>query len=114
MKNTLVWLRNDLRLTDNPVLKKAFSTGNNIIIVYIFDETNFQKTELGLPKTGIFRTNFLLESVQDLKKQLQSYGSDLFVYKGKTEEILSNLAQKLEIETVQFSNQPTAFIIKKD
>lgn len=108
MKNTLVWLRNDLRLTDNPVLKKAFSTGNNIIIVYIFDETNFQKTELGLPKTGIFRTNFLLESVQDLKKQLQSYGSDLFVYKGKTEEILSNLAQKLEIETV-FSSKEIAF-----
>jgi deoxyribodipyrimidine photo-lyase len=107
MKNTLVWLRNDLRLKDNPALKKAFKTGSNVIIVYIFDETNFEKTELGLPKTGVFRTNFLLESVQDLKKQLQSYGSDLFVYKGNTEENLSNLAKKLEIETVFSSKEIT-------
>jgi len=107
MKNSLVWLRNDLRLNDNPVLKKAFDTGNNVIVVYVFDETNFEKTKLDLHKTGIFRTNFLLESVQDLKKQLQTYGSDLFVYKGKTEEILSNLAQKLEIETVFASKEIT-------
>ncbi|WP_338814567.1 DASH family cryptochrome [Bernardetia sp. Wsw4-3y2] len=110
MKNTLVWLRNDLRLNDNPVLKKAFDTKEattNVILVYIFDETNFEKTKLSLPKTGVFRTNFLLESVQDLKKQLQSYGSDLFVYKGKTEDILSNLAQKLEIETIFSSKEIT-------
>ncbi|WP_338769430.1 DASH family cryptochrome [Bernardetia sp. ABR2-2B] len=108
MKNTLVWLRNDLRLKDNPVLKKAFDTGNNVIIVYIFEETNFEKTELDLPKTGVFRTNFLLESIQDLKKQLKSYNSDLFIYKGKTEDILSNLAQKLEVETV-FSSKEITF-----
>lgn len=110
MKNTLVWLRNDLRLNDNPVLKKAFETqkkGNNVILVYIFDETNFEKTELGLPKIGISRANFLLESVMDLKKQLQSYGSDLFIYKGKTQEILANLAQKLEIETLFTSKEIT-------
>ncbi len=107
MKNTLVWLRNDLRLNDNSVLRKAFETRNNVIIVYIFDEQNFEKTELDLPKTGVFRTNFLLESVIDLQKQLQSYGSDLFVYKGKTQEILSNLAQKLEIETVFTSKEIT-------
>jgi deoxyribodipyrimidine photo-lyase len=108
MKNSLVWLRNDLRLNDNPVLKKAFDTRNNISIVYILDERNFGKTTLDLPKTGVFRTNFLLESLQDLKKQLQSHGSDLFVYKGKTEEILPNLAKKLEVETV-FSSKETTF-----
>jgi len=111
MKNVLVWLRNDLRLNDNPILQKAFDaakTANNVIIVYIFDETNFEKTSLDLPKTGIFRTNFLLESVTDLQKQLQSYGSDLFVYKGKTEEILLNLTQKLEIKTI-FSSKEITF-----
>ncbi len=110
MKNSLVWLRNDLRLNDNPVLKKAFDRKDevdNVIIIYIFDETNFRKTELDLPKTGVFRTNFLLESVQDLQNQLRSYGSDLFVYKGKTEDILSNLVQKLEVETVFSSKEIT-------
>ena len=110
MKNTLAWLRNDLRLNDNLVLKKAFDTKevkDNVFIVYIFDERNFEKTELDLTKTGVFRTNFLLESLQDLKKQLQNYGSDLFVYKGKTEEILSNLVQELEIETVFSSKEVT-------
>jgi deoxyribodipyrimidine photo-lyase len=108
MNNVLVWLRNDLRLNDNPILKKAFDTGKNVVVVYIFDETGFEKTSLDLPKTGIFRANFLVESVNDLQKQLQSYGSDLFVYKGKTEEILSNLAKKLEIETI-FSSKEITF-----
>ncbi len=108
MKNVLVWLRNDLRLNDNLALKKAFDTGNKVIVVYIFEETNFEKTELDLPKTGIFRTNFLLESVNNLQKQLQKYGSDLFVYKGKTEEILLNLTKKLEIETI-FSSKEITF-----
>lgn len=107
MQNTLLWLRNDLRLQDNPTLKKAFQTGNNVFIIYIFDDHYFQKTELDLPKTGIFRINFLLESLQDLKKRLQEYNSDLFVYRGKTEEILSNLAKKLEVETVFSSKEIT-------
>ncbi|WP_291721600.1 DASH family cryptochrome [Bernardetia sp.] len=108
MKNTLIWLRNDLRLNDNPALKKAFQTGNNVFVVYIFDDHYFQKTELNLPKTGIFRANFLLESIQDLKKRLQEYNSDLFIYKGKTEEILPKLAKKLEVETV-FSSKEITF-----
>ena len=107
MKNTLLWLRNDLRLKDNPALKKAFETGNNVFIIYIFDEHYFQKTKLGLPKTDIFRTNFLLESVQDLKNRLQEYNSDLFIYKGKTEEILPKLAQKLEAKTIFSSEEIT-------
>lgn len=71
MKNILIWLCNDLRLNDNLVLEKVFNGKNNVSIVCVFNEINFEKTELNLPKTGVFRVNFLVESVIDFKKDNQ-------------------------------------------
>lgn len=46
----------------------------------------------GNPKTGAYRTQFLLESVLDLKRQLRSVGSDLLIAMGKPEEVGGPLA----------------------
>ena len=35
---TLVWLRNDLRLADNPALRDALATGGPVLPVYILDD----------------------------------------------------------------------------
>ncbi len=75
MKNVLFWFRNDLRLHDNEALVKAIEKGN-LIPVYIIDPRQFQKNNLGFKRTGAIRAQFLLESLLDLKKSLQSLGSD--------------------------------------
>ncbi|CAM9507717.1 unnamed protein product, partial [Heterosigma akashiwo] len=41
------------------------------------------KTRFGMKKAGKFRMKFMLESLQDLKANLQSKGSDLMVCIGK-------------------------------
>jgi len=80
MKKTIYWFRNDLRLHDQPVLKR-FEYAKDILLlpVFCFDERLFVKTELAFPKTGSFRTKFLIESVTNLKSNLHNLGSDLLV-----------------------------------
>ena len=64
IKKGIVWFRNDLRLHDNEVLRDAISHVHEIIPIYIFDERTFKgKTKFGFPKTGAFRTKFIIESI---------------------------------------------------
>ena len=39
----LVWLRNDIRLDDNPSLKRAFEECNSVICVYVWSPEQLKK-----------------------------------------------------------------------
>jgi deoxyribodipyrimidine photo-lyase len=106
-KTVLLWFRNDLRLHDNEALAKSLEDAETIIPVYIFDERQFGKTSFGFPKTGAFRTKFLLESVGDLRKSFQRIGSDLVIRRGKPELILPELAKSLGASAVYWHEEVT-------
>lgn len=57
--------------------------------MYCFDPRHFVITPYGHPKTGAYRAQFMLESVQDLKASLQKIGSDLIIHLGKPEEAIA-------------------------
>lgn len=106
MQNIIFWFRNDLRLHDNEALLKATKAGN-VIPVYIFDERQFKETPYGFKRTGAFRAKFLLESVEDLRKNLRSIGSDLIIRVGKPEEILTKMADEWQAAAVYASKEVT-------
>jgi deoxyribodipyrimidine photo-lyase len=85
MRTIVVWFKTDLRLHDNETLIKAIAQSDAIVPVYCFDESQFVESEYGFKKTGSFRTQFLLESLTDLDKNLRELGSGLIVLKGKPE-----------------------------
>jgi deoxyribodipyrimidine photo-lyase len=85
MRTIIVWFKTDLRLHDNETLVKAIAQGDVIVPVYCFDESHFVESEYGFQKTGSFRTQFLLESIIDLDKNLRELGSGLIILKGKPE-----------------------------
>ncbi len=85
MRTIVVWFKTDLRLHDNETLIKAIGQSDAIVPVYCFDESQFVESEYGFKKTGSFRTQFLLESLTDLDKNLRELGSGLIVLKGKPE-----------------------------
>jgi len=93
MKKAIVWFRNDLRLHDNEVLFEALSWADEILPIYIFDPRQFANHELGFPKTGHHRLQFIQESVQDLRLNLQDLGADLIVRTGHPEDVLFSLAR---------------------
>jgi deoxyribodipyrimidine photo-lyase len=94
MKVALVWLRKDLRIHDNYALQSALQNATHILPIYCLDpkevDIDFlygkkpmptlpETYKVALPKTGIFRSRFLLESLSDLRKQFRMKKSDLCV-----------------------------------
>jgi deoxyribodipyrimidine photo-lyase len=106
MSNVLFWFRNDLRLHDNEAFLKATQTGD-VVPVYVIDTRLLKNTFLGFKRTGKFRLKFLLESLSDLKKNLQAIGSDLIVKVGIPENELFEIAVKYEVEYVVTSKEAT-------
>jgi deoxyribodipyrimidine photo-lyase len=99
-KTILVWFRNDLRIHDNEILLEAIRKADKILPVYCFDPFYFTKSSSGEFKTGNFRTKFLLESVADLRKNLQAHGADLIIRIGNPAEILPQLCVEYHINEV--------------
>jgi deoxyribodipyrimidine photo-lyase len=104
----IVWFRNDLRVHDNASLSASIGKGVEVVPVYCFDPRNFRELDLGISKTGSIRAEFLIESVDNLKKNLQKLGADLIIRIGKPEETLMELALELKAEAIFFSEEVTA------
>src|SRR5687767_3421739 len=93
MVRSILWFRQDLRLHDNEALVEAVRNSDELIPVYIFNPTHFvSQTEYHTSKTSWSRTQFLIESVQDLRQRLRQHGSELVVRIGHPEKILFSLA----------------------
>lgn len=108
IKKGIVWFRNDLRLHDNEALCDALSHAHEIIPIYIFDERTFlEKTRYGFAKTGAFRAQFIIESVQNLRKNLRNRGSELIVRVGKPEEIITDIARKEKTSWIYCNRERT-------
>jgi deoxyribodipyrimidine photo-lyase len=107
-KRILYWFRNDLRLHDNEAFARAVESADEVLPVYIIDPRWFDDVpQLGFRKTGVFRTNFLLESVTDLRGSLQAKGADLLVRIGNASKILAELAEDIGAEAVYASKEVT-------
>jgi deoxyribodipyrimidine photo-lyase len=107
-KQILLWYRNDLRLHDHLPLTQALATGARVIPLYCFDDRHFGQTKFGFPKTGAFRSQFLIESIADLQKSWRSRGSDLIIRRGLPEAIIPILVQQLGITDVYYYGEVTA------
>ncbi|MFN5459613.1 MAG: DASH family cryptochrome [Bacteroidota bacterium] len=105
MKTKIFWFRNDLRVHDNEALLKAASSSDELIPLYIFDPRNFEKNEWGFSRSGFFRTKFLIESVQDLRNNIQQKGGKLIVRYGYPEKIIPALCKENGVATVYFSKE---------
>ena len=97
--NTLLWFRNNLRVTDNISLQKACEA-DKIIGVYFFDPRQFAQGDYGFKKTERYRAKFLIESVANLKVNLKKLNIPLYLFIEKPEEKINDLLLKHEINTV--------------
>ena len=107
-RTILVWFRNDLRIHDNEILVRALEHGNKIVPVYCLDPRQFEMTEFGFRKTGIFRASFIRQNLLDLKQTFKKFGGDLLVLQGKPEDILPQLCQTYQADEV-FHHREVAF-----
>ncbi|XP_025105331.1 cryptochrome DASH-like [Pomacea canaliculata] len=102
MKTVIYLFRNDLRLHDNESLYWACQNADTVLPVYCFDPRHFGKTwHFGFAKTGPHRLKFLVESVVDLRGNLQKHGSDLMVRQGKPEDVIPDIISQLGKDNVE-------------
>ncbi|GGI57708.1 DASH family cryptochrome [Winogradskyella haliclonae] len=104
---SIVWFRNDLRVYDNAVLYEACKTGNKLIGVYCFDPKQYTIDKYGFKRTEKYRTRFLLETIIDLKQNLDKLNIDLLVYNAAPEDIIPKLVEEFNVRDIYFQTEWT-------
>lgn len=95
----LAWLRNDLRLADNPALSAAVSGGGVAIAVYIHEETDDVR-----PPGGAARW-WLHQSLVALETALAALGIALIVDRGDPAEVLPRLVAEHQVASVYWNRR---------
>jgi deoxyribodipyrimidine photo-lyase len=96
----IVWLRDDLRLSDNPALTAAANCGRRIICVFVHDEESEGVRPLG----GAARW-WLHGALQDVDNALRALGGRLCVYKGVASAVMPQLAADSKAAAVYWNRR---------
>ena len=109
MKTIIVWYRSDLRVHDHPALTLASQQADRVVPVFILNDALLTGEH-----ASSNRNRFLLESLLDLKKSLQSLGADLVIRHGSAESELVQLAEQTGASDVFYTADYTVYSIKRD
>ena len=96
----LVWLRDDLRLADNPALQAAVESGGPVFCFYVHDA----KPKTARPLGGAARW-WLHHSLTALAKDLKARGADLHVFTGPEAETVERIAKALEAGAIHWNRR---------
>ena len=102
---SIYWIRQDLRLHDNPALIASVKNGS-IIPLYILDDVNSKDHKIG--QAGRV---WLHQSLKELDKQFQN---KLVIAKGDPEEILIKICQLETINKIYWNRVYEPWVIKRD
>ncbi|MGB1256942.1 MAG: DASH family cryptochrome [Thiolinea sp.] len=105
----LYWFRNDLRLHDNPALLRLAAKCDELICVYVAEPRWFTWTRFQSKPVGAFRWRFILESLENLQRQLQSCGQRLVIKSGQPQQVIADLIAAHDIRCVGFSHLPATY-----
>lgn len=86
---SIVWLRDDLRLADNPALRAAVDRGGPIVVLWLLDEESPGSRPLG----GASRW-WLHHSLARLDEQLRERGAALTLRRGAAEQSIRSLVRE--------------------
>lgn len=114
IKKAMFLFHRDLRLDDNIGLIEALKANESVIPIFIFDDrqlaTNNQKND--------YKSNnlveFMIESLEDLNTQLKNQESQLYFFKGLTNEVIEELIVAEKIEKIYSNIDYTPFSQLRD
>ena len=114
MDTALVWFRDDLRVTDNPVLADAAERADSVVPVYVVDPRRRGNSEYGPAKLGAHRARFRRESLQDLRTSLRDCGGDLLVREGRVESVVPEIAETVDADAVFAQTKPATEELERE
>lgn len=89
MTTSIVWLRDDLRLADNPALTAGIEAGGDVVVVYIRDETT-----PGIRPLGGASNWWLHGSLENLAYRLERIGGTLTLRSGGAHDVIRELIRE--------------------
>jgi deoxyribodipyrimidine photo-lyase len=107
---SLFIFRRDLRLCDNKALNEALRTSAQVVPCFIFDPRQIEPH----PYRSAPGLQFMLQSLQDLRRQFQTLGVELNVWYGAPEEAVRRAVSLLKIDAVFTSRDYTPFSRQRD
>ena len=109
MKISIFWYRRDLRLEDNTGLFKALNENENILPIFIFDDSIIDE----LPEDDA-RVNFIYESLSKINNQLNNHKASLQILKGQIDDVWEKLVTTYDIHKVYLNKDYEPYAIKRD
>lgn len=106
MKKTVIWLRNDLRLSDNAALHQSCQNNREVLFLYILDESN---------AIGSASKWFLHKALESFAKDIkQKYNANLLIKSGNPKSILEEIVKKYSIDSIFYNRVYEPYAIKRD
>lgn len=106
---TLVWLRNDLRLADNPALHVAAGRPGPVIPVFIWEPEEEDPWRPGAASAW-----WLHHSLASLDEQMRARGSRLLIRRGPSLSVLRALARETGADTVLWNRRYEPALLARD
>lgn len=97
---TIVWLRDDLRIADNPALRAAVDRGSAVIPVYLLDEVS-----PGIRPLGGASRWWLHQSLADLGARFAGLGSPLILRRGAAATVIPQLVAETGADAVLWNRR---------
>ncbi len=98
----IVWFRDDLRLSDNPALRKAVDSGAPVLCIYVFDDGLDGQRPLGAASKW-----WLHGSLEHLAGELEKAGASLEVFKGSAIDFVPRIAKAVGAGAVYWNRRYT-------
>lgn len=105
----IVWLRQDLRLGDNPALRAAVDSGRPIILLYVLDDETPGEWKLG----GASRW-WLHRSLEALGRDIAKRGGALTLRRGNAAKVLPDLVEESGADSVFWNRCYEPYAIARD
>jgi deoxyribodipyrimidine photo-lyase len=95
MKTAIWWIRRDLRITDNQALAAALAAAEQVIPLFIIDDTLWESRN-----TSAKRLDFLSAGLHSLDSDLKHHGSRLIIRRGDPVAALHQLITETNAEAI--------------
>lgn len=90
VRTLLHWFRRDLRISDNTALHEAYTSADRLALLFVWDDER-----LGSASSSPAQTAFLYQSLESLRRNLESLGHTLTVRCGAPETVVPAVAAEV-------------------
>ena len=103
-----------MRVEDNSSLTKAINNSDNVIGFINIDPKNFLSTKYGFKKTEKYRAKFLLETISDLKSQLDKLNISLIITHKDFGQSINEIIDQFEVTSIYTQTEWTRDELKEE